>query len=148
LNVTGNLTDPPKLNITSTSNITITGPTYKYTWVGGANGHQWSNDPSFQQGFKAAEGNNQALFTSDPGDGWEVHSHDDVSTCYGKFYSGHKLILIADPVTCIKGYVQGFQYWCSTNTKWCAIIAQDGNIPSTIMSNKNGSPAGSGCEQD
>jgi hypothetical protein len=73
--------------------------------------YEWSNDPSYQYGFNEAKTNYQGAYSipqTDFSRDYQITNNDAIVICHAK--------TVADPATCIHGYVQGFQQWCSTNT--------------------------------
>jgi hypothetical protein len=90
--------------------------------------YEWSDDPSFQYGFKTANTNYHEYF--EPTDsGWDQPKGDDaIEICHDR--------TVTNATTCIHGYVQGFTQWCSTYTKDCAAAAIEGAIPLQVMSDR------------
>jgi hypothetical protein len=135
-----------ELTRTSTSNMTITVPpplVYKYWLVypdkkiqcndihckGGQWwwwAYEWSNDPSYQYGFNYAKTNYQNVYSGDEFSmDFQVTNNDVINICHAK--------TVADPDSCIHGYVRGFQQWCRTNTEECTGAAIHGTIPIRLM---------------
>ena len=111
-------------------------------------GYEWSNDPSFQFGFKQA---GYAMGSWFQGTGWRPSESDaalpyyneDIDICHNPkantFYTDVKPIgHVINATSCIDGYVQGFKHWCSTYTKDCLYATESGMIPLQLLtSSKN-----------
>jgi hypothetical protein len=98
---------------------------------------EWSDDPSFQHGYKTAVMDYTNFFSPDNDGDYDYptnHIADDAcnndSSQLWQHVSSHH---VANMTTCLYGYVQGFRHWCITDTQHCAAATTYGAIPRQIL---------------